>query len=153
MFIKETDLFEGMSQGFIDEIAKIMVEESYSEGSFLFKEGDPANDFYVLEEGTVRLTIGGEEGEHITYIMNTPGDSFGWSSLVERDTYTANAECRQPAKVIKIEKAKLNRIFEKHHFSGLMFYKRLARIIGERLVNTYNSLLSAYRGEGGPSYG
>jgi len=151
MFIKEIDLFEGMSQGFIDEIAKIMVEESYSEGSFLFKEGDPANDFYVLEEGSVRLTIG-EEG-HITYIISSPGDSFGWSSLVDRPTYTANAECRKAVKVIKIEKAKLNRIFEKHRFSGLMFYKRLARIIGERLVNTYNSLLSAYRGEGGPSYG
>lgn len=151
MFIKEVDLFEGMSQGFIDEIAKVLVEESYSEGSFLFKERDPANDFYVLEEGSVRLTIG-EEG-HITYTMNTPGDSFGWSSLVERDTYTANAECRQPTKVIKIESAKLNRIFEKHHFSGLMFYKRLARSIGDRLINNYNSLLSAYRGEEPPSYG
>jgi CRP-like cAMP-binding protein len=151
MFIKETDLFEGMSQGFIDEIAKMMVEESYGEGSFLFKERDPANDFYVLEEGSIRLAIG-EEG-HITYTLNTPGDSFGWSSLVDRDVYTTSAQCTQATKVIKIEKGKLQRIFEKHHFSGLMFYKRLARIIGDRLINNYNSLLSAYRGEGPPSYG
>ena len=53
MFINEIDLFEGMSQRFIDEIAKVLVEESYSEGSFLFKERDPANDFYVLEEGSL----------------------------------------------------------------------------------------------------
>ena len=151
MFIKKIDLFEGMGQGFIDEIAKIMVEESYSEGSFLFKEGDLADNFYVLEEGSVKLTIG-EEGQ-VTYTINTPGDSFGWSSLVDREAYTANAECRQPTKVIKIGKEKLNKIFDKHRFSGLMFYKRLARIIGERLLNNYNALLSAYKGEGGPSYG
>jgi CRP-like cAMP-binding protein len=151
MFIKEIDLFEGFSERFIDEIAKIMVEESYGEGSFLFKEGDPANDFYVLEEGSIRLAIG-EEG-HITYTSNAPGDSFGWSSLVDRDVYTTSAQCVQPAKVIKIEKGKLQKIFDKHRFSGLMFYKRLARIIGDRLINNYNSLLSVYRGEGPPSYG
>ena len=151
MFIKEIDLFEGMSQGFIDEIAKIMVEESCNKGSFLFREGEPADNFYVLEEGGVRLTIG-EEG-HITYTINTSGDSFGWSSLVDRDVYTASAECNEPTKVIKIEKEKLRRIFDKHQFSGLMFYKRLARIIGERLINNYNTLLSAYKGETRPSYG
>jgi CRP-like cAMP-binding protein len=151
MFIKEIDLFEGFSERFIDEIAKIMVEESYGEGSFLFKEGDPANDFYVLEEGSIRLAIG-EEG-HITYTSNAPGDSFGWSSLVDRDVYTTSAQCAQPTKVIKIEKGKLQKIFDKDRFSGLMFYKRLARIIGDRLINNYNSLLSVYRGEGPPSYG
>jgi CRP-like cAMP-binding protein len=151
MFIKEIDLFEGMSPRFIEELAKIMVEESYGEGSFLFKEGDPANDFYVLEEGSIRLAIG-EEG-HITYTLDAPGDSFGWSSLVDRDDYTASAQCIQPTKVIKIEKGKLQRIFDKHRFSGLMFYKRLARIIGDRLIYNYNSLLSVYRGEGPPSYG
>lgn len=81
MFINEIDLFDGMSQRFIDEIAKIMVEESYGESFFLFKEGDPADNFYVLEEGSIRLAIG-EEG-HITYTLNTPGDSFGWSVYLQ----------------------------------------------------------------------
>jgi CRP-like cAMP-binding protein len=151
MFIREIDLFEGMSQRFIEEIAKIMVEESYDEGSFFFKEGDPADNFYVLEEGSIRLAIG-EEG-HITYTLNTPGDSFGWSSLVDRDVYTTSAQCTRPTKVITIEKGKLQKIFDKHRFSGLMFYKRLARTIGDRLINNYNSLLSAYRGEETASYG
>jgi len=151
MFINEIDLFEGMSQQFIDEIAKVMVEESHGEGAVLFKEEDLADSFYVLEEGSIRLSLG-KEG-HITHLLNTPGDSFGWSSLVDRDVYTTSAQCLQPTKVIKIEKGKLQSIFDKHRFSGLMFYKRLARIIGDRLTNTYNSLLSPYKGEGPPSYG
>jgi CRP-like cAMP-binding protein len=151
MFVSEIDLLEGMSQKFIDEIAKILVEESYSEGSFLFKEGDPAENFYVLEEGGIRLAVG-EEG-HIAYTLNAPGDSFGWSSLVDRDVYTTSAQCTQPTKVITIDKGKLQKIFDRHRFSGLMFYKRLARIVGDRLINNYSSLLSAYRGEGPPSYG
>ena len=74
----------------MNELADIMVEESYGKDTILFKEGDPANFFYVLEEGRVRLSIG--EGGHIVYIISDPGGAFGWSSLVERYTYTASAE-------------------------------------------------------------
>jgi len=47
-----------MNQEFIDEIAKMMVEKSYNEGSFVFKEGDLPNGFYTLEEGNIKLTTG-----------------------------------------------------------------------------------------------
>jgi CRP-like cAMP-binding protein len=150
MFIEEIDFFNGMNLEVIDEIFKISVVEAYSEGDILFKQGDPAYYFLLLEEGEIRLTIG-EEG-HIGFTMS-PGDAFGWSSLADRDVYTATAECKLPCKLIKIETDKLDKIFQKYPASGLIFFKRLAKLIGERLNNTYNTLLSAYRGEGQPSYG
>ncbi len=151
MFIKESELFKGMSQEFMNELAKIMVEESYEKGTFLFKESDSANFFYVLEEGRVRLSVGTQG--HIVYSLTDPGDALGWSSLVGRDTYTASAECLAQSKLIKIEREKLNKIFEKHLADGAVFFKRLAGLIGQRLINSYNSLLSSQRGEDQPSYG
>ena len=53
MFIKEAELFKGMSQDFVNELVKIMVEESYEKGTSLFQESDSPNFFYVLEEGRV----------------------------------------------------------------------------------------------------
>ncbi len=150
MFIKEIDLFKGMGVEVIDEIFKISVAESYSEGDILFKQGDPAHNFYLLEQGEIRLSIG-EEG-HINFTMS-PGDAFGWSSLAYRDVYTATAECKLPSKVIKIETDKLDKIFEKYPAIGLIFFKRLSGVIGERLTRAYNMILSAYKGEGQPSYG
>jgi CRP/FNR family transcriptional regulator len=151
MFIKEADLFKEMSQDFMNELAKIMIEEPYGKGTSLFKEGDPANAFYVLEEGRVRLSVGTQG--HIVYISSNPGDALGWSSLVELETYTASAECVSQCKLIKIEREKLNKIFEKHLADGVLFYKRLAGLIGQRLINSYNSLLSSQRVEDQPSYG
>ena len=150
MFIEEIDFFNGMTIEVIDEIFKISVVEAYSEGDILFKQGDPAYYFLLLEEGEIRLTIG-EEG-HIGFTMS-PGDAFGWSSLADRDVYTATAECKLPCKLIKIETDKLDKIFQKYPASGLIFFKRLAKLIGERLIRTYNTLLSAYKSEGQPSYG
>ena len=150
MFIEKIDFFNGMSIEVIDEIFKISVVEAYSEGDIVFKQGDPAYYFFLLEEGEIRLTIG-EEG-HIGFTMS-PGDAFGWSSLADRDVWTATAECKLPCKLIKIEIDKLDNIFQKYPASGLIFFKRLAKLIGERLNMTYNTLLSAYSGEGRPSYG
>jgi CRP-like cAMP-binding protein len=150
MFIKEMDLFKGMGMEVIDEIFQISAVESYSDGYILFKQGDPAHNFYLLEQGEIKLTIG-EEGR-LGFIMS-PGDAFGWSSLVDRDVYTATAECKLPSKLIKIETDKLDKIFEKYPASGLIFFKRLARVMGERLINTYDTILSAYKGGEQPSYG
>ncbi len=151
MFFKEADLFKEMSQDFMNELAKIMIEESYGKGTSLFKEGDSAKTFYILEEGQVRLAVG--ERGHIVHLLSNPGEVFGWSSLVERDTYTASAECLAQSKLIKIEIEQLNKIFEKHLADGMLFFKRLAGVISQRLINSYNSLLSSQRGEDQPSYG
>lgn len=151
MIIQESELFKDLSPEIINEISENMIEEFYGKGSFVFKERYLAEHFYILEEGTVRLSVG-EKGR-ITHLISKPGETFGWSSLVGRDTYTASAECIGSTKVIKIEREQLNKVFENHPSSGLLFFKRLAGIIGERLVNSYSTILSAYEGEGPPSYG
>ena len=150
MDIKEMDFFKGMSQEFMDEMAKILVKESYDEGDIVFKQGDPAHNFYLLEEGEVKLSIG-EEG-HISFDI-TPGDSFGWFSLIDFDYYSATAECKCPSKLIKIEKDRANKLLEKYPASGLAFFKGMSGFMGERLIKTYTQLLSAYKGKEQPSYG
>ncbi len=151
MIIEESDLFKGLSPEVIGQIAEIMIEDSYLKGSFIIKDRYLAEHFYILEEGEIRLSVG-EKGR-ITHLVSSPGETFGWSSLVGRETYTASAECLTPTRVIRIEKDQLNRIFEKDPASGMLFFKRLAGVIGERLVNSYSTILSTYRGEGPPSYG
>ncbi|MBI4965855.1 MAG: cyclic nucleotide-binding domain-containing protein [Desulfomonile tiedjei] len=151
MFLKEADLFMGLSQETMSEIGKIMVEESYNKGALLFSEGDPAQYFYVLQEGRVRLAIG-KEGK-IDYTVSNPGEAFGWSALVDRQCYTTAAECESPTKLIRIEKEKLNKVLERDPGGGMMFFKRLAGAIGERLIHSYNSFLSEQRPGGGASYG
>jgi len=151
MFVQEADLFKGLSQETISEVSKIMVEQSSGKGDVLFNEGDPAENFYVLMEGRVRLSIG--RGGEIEYTVSSPGEAFGWSSLVGRDVYTAEAECLTPCRLIKIERESLNKIFEKQPASGMLFFRQLAGAIGQRLIYTYNTFLSQRTPGTDTSYG
>jgi CRP-like cAMP-binding protein len=151
MFLKEADLFMGLSQETMSEISKIMVEESHDKGAVLFSEGDPAQHFYVLMEGRVRLALGKEAA--IDYTVSNPGEAFGWSALVDRPSYTAGAECESPTRVIRIGKEELNKILEKQPGSGMMFFKRLAGALGDRLIYAYDAFLSENRPGSAASYG
>jgi CRP-like cAMP-binding protein len=151
MIIQESDVFKGLEPGIINEIGQVMVEEFYTKGSFIFKDKHFAENFYILEEGQVRLSVG-EQGR-IHHLISQAGEAFGWSSIVGHETYTASAECLAPTKVIRIEKHSLERVFQKDPAAGVLFYSRLAGLIGERLVNTYSMLSRASKEEWPPSYG
>lgn len=151
MIIQEAELFEGVSQETMSEIAKIMVEESYDKGAVLFAKGDPADHFYVLMEGRVRLAIG--EEAVIDYTVSNTGEAFGWSSLVDRDVYTAGAECTASTRLIKMEKERLIQILEKRPESGMLIFKRLAGAIGQRLIFVYNAFLDVQRSQRPVSFG
>ncbi len=144
MFIEEANLFKGLDRELVEEIGGCCVEESHPAGAFLFRHGESADYLYILAEGRARLSIG--ELGHIALVVGTPGDAFGWSSLVERENYTASAECLVPTRVMKIGKQELASIFERHPASGLQFYKRLATLIAQRLTDTYR-LIPAAHGE------
>jgi CRP-like cAMP-binding protein len=51
-------MFKDLRQETINDISEIAVQESYDNGAQLFAKGDPANYFYILMEGRVKLTIG-----------------------------------------------------------------------------------------------
>ncbi|MCA1960497.1 MAG: cyclic nucleotide-binding domain-containing protein [Desulfomonile sp.] len=82
MIIQKADLFRDIKRETMNEVSKIMVEGSYDQGALVFKAGDPADSFYLVVEGRVRLSIG-TEGE-IDYTASLPGEAFGWTGMVDR---------------------------------------------------------------------
>jgi CRP-like cAMP-binding protein len=151
MFVHQTELFKGMNQVFLDKLNGIIATENYNRGDFLFKVGEPSNHFFILLQGRVRITIG--EGGHTVNIASNPGEAFGWSCLVGFDSYTASAECLMPCSLAKVDKERLLSLLEKDPASGMLFFKRLASTIGQRLVNTYSTLLTGPPEDKSPSYG
>jgi len=151
MILKEIDLVKGIDPKIMEEIVNICSEENYTKDTVLFKKGEEADSLYILEEGSIKLVI--ENGGSITYSLTDPGEVFGWSSMVESGLRTASGDCATDLKVVKIEKEKLDKIFNLHPDVGFTVLKRLAGVISERLSNAYRDLLSARGQDTTPSYG
>ncbi len=150
MIITEIELFKGIDDDVINEIAGIASEETYSKDTLFCEKGQKANFMYILEGGTVDQVI--QNGGSIVYKHSDPGLVLGWSAMFESGAYTASAVCATDIKVLKIERDKLNRIFDKHPKAGLIILKKLGRVVTQRLGNAYSDLLSAGKEKTEPSY-
>jgi len=133
MFLPKTDIVKVIRQEAVNEISDIAYEEKHEKGAVLFREGDSAKYFYILVEGKVLLTVGDTATSR--YEVTQPGESFGWSSAVGRDFYSATAECLVPTTVLKLDKLDLERVFDKHPRSGKVFYRLLAEALGQRWID------------------
>lgn len=151
MIVREIELFKGIDPKTMDEIAGICNEEEAPKDTVLFEKGHEAEALYILQQGTVNLII--KNGGTLIYGLSDPGQVFGWSTMVESGVYTASAVCATDLRTIKIERAKLDKVFEKHPEVGLKVLKRLARVVSQRLSNAYRDLLSARGQDTTPSYG
>ena len=151
MYIQQADLFWGMSRDFVKEVINVAEKESYQKGHFLFREGDPAANFYILIKGRVKLIIG-ETGQMV-HTVDHAGEAFGWSSLIDRDVYSASAECTIDTILQKFDRRILQKILEEDPANGLIFYKRLTGTIGNRLLWSYKMITSASQAAVSPTEG
>ncbi len=150
MIVKEIDLFKGIDFNVMNKIADICTEENYAKDTVLFKKDDEAECLYILEEGTVNLVI--QNGGTLTFNLTEPGEIFGWSSMVESAVYIASCICGTDIKTVKIERKKLDKIFNLHPDVGLKILKRLGGVFSKRISSVYQDLLSARRLDSTPSY-
>jgi CRP/FNR family cyclic AMP-dependent transcriptional regulator len=98
-------LFRDVPDDKLTKVATFATLESFVEGQEIIREGGYSNDFYAIDEGTVKVERG---GEHIAALG--PGDVFGEQGLLERSERTATVTATSPVRVIKIEHWELSRM-------------------------------------------
>ena len=135
MFIDLGELSAGMGMIFMREFMEMAKRISCTEGQVLFRQGDETHHFYTLIQGELRLAIG-TNGKHV-YSVRKTGDIFGWSSLVGGSAYSATAICTSPSELLRFDRDALVDLLGRHPQCGFLFFKKLAEMLGKRLLECY----------------
>jgi CRP-like cAMP-binding protein len=138
MYLKQADLFWGISQNVIQSITAKAVQQEFRTGDIIFKANDPADCFYVMIKGRVRLELR-PAGQKV-YSSDRVGEIFGWSALIGRKNYSATVICEQQTLVLKFHKDNIHHLLDQDAESAAIFYKQLARALGNRLLTVYELL-------------
>ena len=138
MYIKMSDFFMGMGKQFTVEVLDIAEKLFQNEGDILFHERDPAKHFYVLLKGRVKLSLG--ETGPVVYMVRHPGEIIGWSGLIGRDRYSASGECMEETNLLKFDRDDFLNILKKHPQNEALLFKRLAEMLGNRLLELYPTI-------------
>lgn len=135
MFVKQSDLLWGLDSQFIKKFISSAMKKTYPKGYTFFNAGDAADFFYILMKGSVRLGVGAHD--KTTYLVEHAGEGFGWSGLVGMENYSASAECLEDSMVMIFAKEFVRDVTDDNPVDGMRFYRRLARMLGDRLIHSY----------------
>ena len=138
MVFKMGDFIMGMGKEFALEAMEISEKLSLNEGDTLFNAGDPAQHFFVLIKGCVELSL--SKTGPVVYIARHPGEVIGWSSLVGRNVFSASAQCRESAKMLRFDRDSFLEMLQKNSVNEALLFKRLAEMLGNRLLELYPSI-------------
>ncbi len=117
----------------------------FAAGEYLFRQGEFANRFYLIEEGQVVLESADSEGEPMVVEKVGPGKLIGWSWLFPPYVWHFDARATQATEAIFFYGTILREYCEREPSLGYELFKRMSLVMIERLQNARLQLLRGHR--------
>jgi toluene monooxygenase system ferredoxin subunit len=125
------ELFTGLASATLEKLVSLAKKESHPAGATLYRPGDAADDFYVLDSGRVEFQIGRDPAG----FMLKKGEVFGWAALLESHPQRiASARVLESATVLRINGRQALGVLESDPASGYVVMRRLAGLIARFFV-------------------
>ena len=102
--LRSCQLFTGLPQADLENIAAVTVVKPLEKGDYLFHEGEATRGFYVVQRGAVnvhRVTAAGKE--QVIHIFRA-GESFAEAALATEKGYPADARAVEATQVLWVQK-------------------------------------------------
>jgi CRP-like cAMP-binding protein len=107
--IKKVPLFVNCDKRSIEEIGRLAEEVDVPAGKVLMREGDSADAFYMIVNGSVRIERTGSVARELG-----PGQWLGEIALVDHGPRTATATTTSPARLLVLGHREFDQMLDKH---------------------------------------
>ncbi|MGB0670873.1 MAG: cyclic nucleotide-binding domain-containing protein [Rhodospirillales bacterium] len=142
----EHDFFKGLAPEFLSLLAGCASNAVFKDGEFLYREGEDAQDFFLVRAGDVGLELATPAGGAIVIETLHEGDVLGWSWLVPPHRSRFDARARGPVRCTRLDGACLRGKMETDHELGYQVYRRFLPILADRLGAARLQMLDLYGG-------
>jgi CRP/FNR family transcriptional regulator len=103
--LRGCQLFAGLAPGDLNAIADITLVKPLDKGDYLFREGAPAQGFYIAQKGAINVhRVNAAGKEQIIHVFRA-GESFAEAALATSSGYPADARALESSQVLLVEKA------------------------------------------------
>jgi CRP-like cAMP-binding protein len=145
--LAEHPFLNGMKPEHLATLAASAMQTDFAPGELIFREGEIANRFYLIEHGKVALEAPTLESGVVPIQMLGDSDVLGWSWLFPPYYWHFNARAVEPTAAIFLYGTRLREQCEQDHEFGYELMKRVCQVLIQRLQATRQKLLESNRHE------
>ncbi len=142
--IAESPAFAGLAPAQLELIAGCGVNEHVEAGSYLLREGDAADRFFLIRQGSVALEVHAPGRGSVVIETLDAGEVVGWSWLFAPYRWQLDARATEACRLVAFDGACLRGKCDADHELGYQLMQRFAAQIVERLQATRFQLLDVY---------
>jgi CRP-like cAMP-binding protein len=130
---KKSDIFKGLSDGELSQLAQICKMISYPAGDTICSEGECGSEIYVMAEGraSVNATRTGNRKSKIGMISQ--GEIFGEMSIIEDLPRVADLVTDIDSKLVVIDRFELENLINKNPHLGKIVMQNIAHGLSMKL--------------------
>jgi len=135
----KSSLFSDLSDEQRDKIAQLSREITFETGDVLFREGDSAENIYIVLQGRVAVEVGllGRQRRRCATIATARrGESIGWSAAIGSGKYLASAYAVEKTTAVVVDRRAVHCLFVDNPASGLRVMEKLIDLARSRLSRT-----------------
>ncbi len=143
--LRDHAFFAGLDQAYLSLIAGCAKNVVVPEGVFLFREGEPADKFFLIRDGRAVLEVAAPGREPLAVQSFAEGDVLGFSWLVEpHHRYQFDGRVSERVRALEMDGACLRGKCEEDPRLGYELMRRFAALASEMLAATRLQLLDVY---------
>jgi len=142
--IREHRFFAGLDDTFCKLVCGCAKNVRFEAGQYLFHEGEPADQFYLLRHGRVALEVTTPARGAVTFQTVGEDEVVGVSWLIPPYRWTYDAKALTLVRAIAMDAGCLRQKCEADHDLGYEMMKRFVPVLLERLHATRLQILDVY---------
>ena len=142
--LSEHPFFKNLDEDSLNLIVGCASNVRFEKDEMIIREGEKANEFYIIREGSVAVEIQGPGRGKITIDTLSDGEILGWSWLFPPYYWHFDGRAQSRIRAIALDGKCLREKCEVNHDMGYELLKRFSQIIGQRLQATRLQLLDIY---------
>lgn len=104
--LRSCQMFAGLPAADLRAIAEVSEVKSLRKDEFLFREGEAARGFYVVQKGAINVHRVSPAGKEQVIHIFRGGESFAEAALATEAGYPADARALEPSQVLLVQKGR-----------------------------------------------
>jgi len=123
--IQTVPLFSDLSETSLKVITDKMVARSYDKEKMILIEESAGETFFLISEGTVKITRMSDDGREVILAILGEGDFFGEMALLDGEGRSANVVALEDAEVLTLQRSDFLDILERFPKIAIHLLKEL----------------------------
>jgi len=140
----EHPAFAGLALPHCELIGGCSRNVRFDKGQYLFREGQPANEFFLIRHGRVALEIMAPNRGPLRFLTIGPGEIADVAWLIPPYRWVYDAQALELTRAVAIDARCLRDKAEADHDFGYAIMKRFMTLLVERLHAAQLQMLDVY---------